>query len=72
MIRTFISEEIVANVTTNVVHITLILFSLYPVMFIIRSMVNFVAKAFSRIDPSKVLNIPHFTFSGKKKGEIDL
>lgn len=45
-----ISDEIVLNVTQNVITITFVLFSVFPVIYIVRSMIDFICTAFDDLD----------------------
>lgn len=49
-----IDDSIVLNVTQNVITLTFVIISIYPVVYICRSMINFVTQAFSSINTDKV------------------
>ncbi|MEM0173429.1 MAG: hypothetical protein QXI16_02865 [Sulfolobaceae archaeon] len=49
-------ESAIIEVTTNIFIITSVILSIYPVVYIIRSMIQFVAKAFNNIDPKKYIS----------------
>lgn len=49
-----IDNELVKEVMNNVALITIIIISTYPVIYIIRSMVDFIQKAFRNINVDKV------------------
>jgi hypothetical protein len=49
-----ISDDVIVNVMTNVLSITIILLSVYPVLYIIRSMIDFIATAFDGIDTKDI------------------
>lgn len=49
-----IEDAVVTNVTQNVITLTVVILSIYPVVYICRSMIDFVAKAFSNINTDKI------------------
>ena len=44
-----ISNEIVSNVVSNVINITLVILSVYAAMFTLKKIINFVSTAFNGI-----------------------
>lgn len=61
-----IDDATTANVVQNVFTILVILLTLYPVTYIIRSMINFASKAFSQINVGKAfMKIPDLNLRKK-------
>ena len=48
-----IDDALTINVVQNVFTIAFVILSLYPVVYIVRSMINFASKAFSQINVEK-------------------
>lgn len=44
-----ISEDIIINVVTNVIYITLVVLTTYAAMFIVKEIINFIIHAFDNI-----------------------
>ncbi|MEG6614123.1 hypothetical protein V6C42_14845 [Pseudoclostridium thermosuccinogenes] len=65
---TYIADDIVINVVQNVFTITFVIFSIYPVVYICRSMIGFVSKAFSNMNPDKAFKMPKINL-GRKESE---
>jgi len=65
---TYITDDIVINVVQNVFTLTFVIFSIYPVVYICRSMIGFVSKAFNSMNPDKVFKMQKINL-GKKESE---
>lgn len=63
-----IADDIITNVTSNVITITIALLAVYPVIFIVRNMIKFVSTAFMQIDVKTAFKVPSFTLTNRKKG----
>ena len=62
-------EEIALEVIRNVFLITFVLLTVYPVIYIVRSMVDFITKAFSHININKVFKINTVDIGQKQKSK---
>lgn len=62
-----ISDSVFISVSEIMIGMTVIIMALYPVLYIVRSMVEFVSKAFSHIDIKKVWNVSQVDIGRKLK-----
>lgn len=60
-------ENAIIEVTTNVFILTAVILSVYPVIYIIRSMIQFVSKAFNAIDVKKFISFNYNKINLKEK-----
>ena len=60
----YIDDSIIINVTQNVVTLTFVILSIYPVVYICRSMIQFVSKAFNSINPDNALKVKKPSLKG--------
>ena len=49
-------ESAIMEVTTNIFILTVVILSVYPVVYIIRSMIQFVSRAFNSINVKKYIS----------------
>ena len=51
------TDDLIISVTQNVFLLTFVMLTAYPVIYIIRSMVDFVSRAFSSININKIFKV---------------